>query len=262
MSRYLKLYAHFLRFSFSKAMEFRVDFFFRVVMDIFFYAVQFAFFHIIYLHTPILAGWDIEQMRVFIVSYIFIDALHITVFSTNCWWLPIYINRGDLDYYLVKPVSTLFFLSLKDFAANSFLNLVIAGSLLVWVLTNYPGPLEPIKIFVYILLLLNGTFLFFLTNLIFLLAVFWTQSPRGYGDLFFSVSHVMERPDRIYKGIARKVFVFILPFALMASYPAKFLMEENQWHLLGVIFGVTTCFFLLVQVIWRLGLRNYSSASS
>ena len=130
MSRYLKLYAHFLRFSFSKAMEFRVDFFFRVVMDIFFYAVQFAFFHIIYLHTPILAGWDIEQMRVFIVSYIFIDALHMTVFSTNCWWLPIYINRGDLDYYLVKPVSTLhffIFLNKPHLSFSCFLDTIPQG---------------------------------------------------------------------------------------------------------------------------------------
>lgn len=262
MMRYLKLYAHFLRFSFSKAMEFRVDFFFRVVMDIIFYAVQFAFFHIIYLHTPILAGWDMEQMRVFIVSYIFIDALHMTVFSTNCWWLPIYINRGDLDYYLTKPVSTLFFLSLKDFAANSFLNLIIAAGLLWWALSSYPGELSSLKIGVYLLLLLNGTFLYFLVNLLFLLAVFWTQSPRGFGDLFFSVSHIMERPDRIYRGIARKAFVYLLPFALMASYPARFLLEENQWGLLWTVFGVTLAFFLLIQVVWRLGLRSYSSASS
>ena len=34
MSRYLRLYLHFLRFSFSKAIEFRVDFFFRVLMDV------------------------------------------------------------------------------------------------------------------------------------------------------------------------------------------------------------------------------------
>ncbi|MEX0798242.1 MAG: ABC-2 family transporter protein [Bacteriovoracaceae bacterium] len=262
MRRYLRLYAHFLRFSFSKAMEFRVDFFFRVVMDIIFYAVQFAFFHIIYLHTPILAGWDLDQMRVFIAGYIFIDALHMTVFASNCWWFPIYINRGDLDYYLTKPVSTLFFLSLKDFAANSFLNLVIAAGLLTWALSNYPGELSPLKTAIFIGLLFNGTFLYFLVNLLFLLAVFWTQSPRGFGDLFFSVSHVMERPDRIYRGVVRKAFIFVLPFALMASFPAKFLLEENQWSLLGTIFGVTAAFFIAIQIIWRLGLRSYSSASS
>lgn len=260
--RYLRLYAYFLRFSFSKAMEFRVDFFFRVVMDIVFYAVQFAFFHIIYLHTPLLGGWDLEQMRVFIVSYIFIDALHMTVFSTNCWWFPIYINRGDLDYYLTKPVSTLFFLSLKDFAANSFLNLVIAIGLLAWTLSSYPGDFSGTKLAVYFALLLNGTFLYYLTHLLFLLPAFWTHSPRSFGDLFFAVSHTMERPDRIYRGLFRKAMIYVLPFSLMASFPARVLLEDNSWNLLITIGLVTFGYFALIQLIWRKGLRNYSSASS
>ncbi len=260
--RYLRLYVYFLRFSFSKAMEFRLDFFFRVVMDMVFYMVQFAFFHIIYLHTPLLAGWDLDQMRVFIVSYIFIDALHMTVFSTNCWWFPIYINRGDLDYYLTKPVSTLFFLSLKDFAANSFLNLLIAIGLLYWALAGRPESLSALKIGVYLLLLLNGTFLYYLTHLLFLLPGFWTHSPRSFGDLFFAVSHTMERPDRIYQGMIRKAFIYVLPFALMASFPARVLLETDSWDLLYTIFGVTIGYFALVQIIWRLGLRSYSSASS
>ena len=43
------------------------------------------------------------------------DAIHMTVFSNNMWWFPIFINRGDLDYYLIRPVSSLFFLSLRDY---------------------------------------------------------------------------------------------------------------------------------------------------
>ena len=69
--RYLRLYLHFVKFSFSKAMQFRVDFFFRVLMDVVFYLIQFVFFSVIYLHTDILAGWNIEQMKIFISVIIF-----------------------------------------------------------------------------------------------------------------------------------------------------------------------------------------------
>lgn len=260
--RYLKLYLHFLSFSFSKAFEFRVDFYFRIVMDCFFYLVQFLFFNIIYLHTPILADWSIEQMQIFIASYIFIDALHMTVFANNCWWLPIYINRGDLDYYLTKPVSSLFFLSFREFAANSFVNLLIATSLLGYILYQYPGDLGVIKVCVFILLLLIGTVLYFLVHLIFLLAVFWTQSPRGFGDVFFSISHTMERPDKLFKGIVRLIFVYILPFSLMASYPARYLLEDNGFQFIATIITMTIVFYFIVLSIWKVGLRNYSSASS
>lgn len=260
--RYLKLYSYFLRFSFSKAMEFRVDFFFRIIMDINFYLIQFLFFKIIYLHTPLLAGWGIEQMTIFIAGYIFIDALNMTVFSTNAWYFPIYINRGDLDYYLTKPVSSLFFLSFKEFAANSFVNLLISIYLLFWAISNYSTELSALKITVYLFLLLNGTLLYFLLQLLFLLSVFWTQSPRGFGDVFFSVAHTLERPDRIFKGVTRILFTYILPFSLMASYPAKFLLEDISLEVILTITAVTFSLFAVVIFVWRRGLKNYSSASS
>ena len=68
-------------------------------------------------------------MFVFLAGIFMSDALHMTIFANNMWMLPILINKGDLDYYLVRPVSPLFFLSLRDFAANSFLNLVIASGI-------------------------------------------------------------------------------------------------------------------------------------
>ena len=137
MRRYLRLYAHFLRFSFSRAMEFRLDFGFRIVMEGMFYALQFAFFAILYRHTALLGGWTADQAIVFVCGYFLIDAIHMTVFSNNLWWFPVFVNRGDLDYYLVRPVSTLFFMSLRDFAANSFVNLLIASGLLVWSLVRF-----------------------------------------------------------------------------------------------------------------------------
>lgn len=260
--RYLRLYLYFLRFSFSKAMHFRLDFFFRIVMDCVYYLVQFSFFHILFLHTNVLGGWNIEQMQVFISAYILVDALHMTIFSNNCWWLPILINRGDLDYYLTKPVSSLFFLSVRDFAANSFVNLIIASTIMIYFLIQYPGPLTTGRVLGFFSLIVVGTFLYYLVHLLFLLCVFWTQSPRGFGDLFFTVEKVMERPDGIFQGVLRKVFLFVLPFSLMASFPARFLFDENPLSVLLTVISVTSIFFCIVSVVWNKGLKSYSSASS
>ncbi len=99
--RYFKLYIHFLQFSISKALQFRFDFTLRIFMDIVFYIVNILFFKIIYLHVPSLAGLTEAQMMIFIASYLTLDAFIMTFLANNMWWLPTYINRGDLDYYLV-----------------------------------------------------------------------------------------------------------------------------------------------------------------
>ncbi len=263
MKRYLVLYLYFVRFSFSRAMEFRVDFFFRIFMDLIFYIVQFLFFNIIYLHTPILGGWNQEQMSLFIVSFIFVDAFHMTFFANNSWWFPIAINRGDLDYYLTRPASAFFFLGFKELAANSFLNLIIASNLLAYFLYQYPGEIEFFNLFVYLILLINGAFLYFILYLIFLVPVFWTHSARGFGDVFFAAEKIFQRPDGIFKGYFRKFFIFILPFSVIASFPLRYLLwpEQRGEVLLQIAMG-SALVYLIFFILWKRGLKNYSSASS
>lgn len=262
MRRYLRLYLFFVRFSFSRAMEFRVDFFFRVVMDIFFYAVQIAFFGVIYRHTALLGGWDFGQVLIFISGFFLVDALHMTVFANNMWWLPIFVNKGDLDYYLVRPVSSLFFLSLRDFAANSFLNLLIAGGISAWALAQHGGGLPPARIAVYYLLILNGAFLYYVIHICFLIPVFWMQSARGLGEVFFALQRYAERPEQIFRGYVRRALVTVLPFSLIASLPAEVLFDGLRFATLAHVAAVTALGFAFLLRFWQRAVAAYSSASS
>lgn len=262
MHRYLRLYAYFLRFSFSRAMEFRVDFFFRVVMDIVFYATQLALFSVIYRHTTTVAGWDFDQALVFISGFFFVDALHMTVFANNMWMLPILINRGDVDYYLVRPVSSLFFLGMRDFAANSFLNLILATGILWWAIARYPAELEALRIGIYVGLLVCGCFLYWIIYMLFMIPVFWIHAEFGLRQLFWGLEKFCERPDQIFAGWLRRLLVTCIPFAIIASYPARVLFEGVTLARLAHIGGVILGMFLVMLWLWGKGLRAYSSASS
>lgn len=262
MLRYLRLYLYFLRFSFSRALEFRVDFYFRVVMDIAFYAVNLAFFAILYLHTDLLGGWDLDQALIFVSGVFVIDAVHMTVFSNNMWWLPIFINRGDLDYYLVRPVSSLYFLSLRDFAANSFLNLLIALGVLLWAILRYPGELEPANVGAYALLLALGSLLNYTLYMFFIIPAFWMHNTTGVVELFYALEKFAERPDQIYRGWVRRLLVSILPLALIISVPTHALFEGLTPIRLLHILLVGAAAFLAMLLFWSRGLRAYASASS
>ena len=262
MKRYLNLYLHFLRFSFSKAMEFRLDFTFRIIMDILYYVVNIMFFKVIFLHTPLVAGWTQEQMMIFVSCYLLVDAIGMTVFSSNMWWLPHHINKGELDYHLIRPVSPLFFLSLKEFSANSFMNLIIAGGILTYALSTYSQNFSIWEVVLLIALILNGTLIYYCCQMLMILPVFWTQSSKGFMDLFFSMGIAMERPDKIYKGWLRVVFTILLPFALIASFPARLFIEKFHWPTFLHLKSVTIGLWMVMLFVWKKGLRVYSSASS
>ncbi|MDJ0522620.1 MAG: ABC-2 family transporter protein [Planctomycetota bacterium] len=262
MSRYARLYVYFLRFSFSRAMEFRVDFFFRIFMDALFYAVTLAFFWVMYRHSPFMGGWNFDQALVFAAAVFLNDALHMTLFSNNLWWFPIFVNKGDLDYYLVRPVSSLFFLSLRDFAANSFVNLLLAFAIVVWSLLRYPEPLGADRIALFAVLLLLGLFVGYLLNFIFLVPVFWMHNASGLRETYFGLSQLSSRPDGIFTGWVRRLLTSILPFALIVSFPTRALFEaEIGWIVLQLV-GIAVGLFAVLMLLWRLGLRAYASASS
>lgn len=262
MKRYLRLYLYFLQFSFSKAMEFRIDFTFRIVMDVIYYAVNIMFFKVLYLHTPLIAGWNQEQMMVFVSSYIFVDAISMTVFSSNMWWLPFYINKGDIDYHLIRPISPLFFLSLKEFSANSFLNLIIAAGLFTYSLMSYSGEFSTLDVLLLMGLLINGALIYYCCQMLMIIPVFWTQSAKGFMDLFYSMGIAMERPDRIFKGWPRIIFTILLPFCLIASFPARLFLEKFDWFTFIHLVLVTVGIWFVMIFTWRKGLKAYSSASS
>src|SRR5690606_20986413 len=117
------------------------DFTFRIFMDVVFYAINIAFFKILFLHTGIFGGWTESQMMIFVGTYLVVDAIYMCVMSSNLWMFPQHVNKGDLDYYLVRPVSSLFFLSLREFAASSTANLFLAIGVLAWAIRGHDGPL-------------------------------------------------------------------------------------------------------------------------
>jgi ABC-2 type transport system permease protein len=262
VARYLRLYGHFVRFSFSRAFEFRFDFFFRIVMDLAYYGTNLFFYKLIFLQTPILAGWNQNQIFVFVTGFLVVDAITMTVFSNNLWLFPIAVNRGDLDYYLVRPISSLFFLTLRDFAANSFINLLLAFGLFGWALFHLHSPFSIGAVILYLILLFLGSVLHSIVHLLIVMPVFWLQSGSGLHAIFYSLTRFMERPDRIFAGWTRRILVTVLPFSIMASFPARIFLEGLDFGLL-VHFGLVLVFFCcLTLVLWRYGLRSYASASS
>ena len=260
--RYARLYLYFLRFSFSRAMEFRLDFCFRIGMDMLWYAQQFALFYVLYEHTPLLGGWSIDQAVIFVASMTLIDALHMTIFANNLWWLPQLINRGDLDYFLCRPVSSLFFVSVRDFAANSFVNLLMAIGLFGWALARYPVPLMPLEVLGLVAALAVGLFVNYALHVCFTIPVFWFHSAEGPRQVYFSMHETMHKPHAIFRGWVRRTLTTVLPFALVVSYPVSLLFEgfaaRAVLHLLAVAAGLG----VFLRWFWSRGLRAYASASS
>jgi ABC-2 type transport system permease protein len=231
-------------------------------MDCVYYAVNWFFYWAMFKHTNKIGDWGSDQVMVFVATTFVVDAFMMTIFMPNLWQLSKLINKGDLDYYIVRPVNSLFFVTLREFSANSFMNLVVAFLIFGYALSNLAVPLTLQQTAVLGLLTMNGAFLTCLIYLLHLIPIFWTQAPSGYHDLFWTLNQFTERPHKIFNLPIQKILMSVAPFALVASVPAQIAFDGINGSLLLNVVGVTVFFFALVVVLWNRGLKRYSSASS
>ena len=262
MIRYIQLLWAITKVSFIRATAFRFDFWCRIIMDLVFYAVSLVGFKLIYLQTPMLGGWTESQAMVFIAGYLILDALQMTFISHNLWEFPSDVNTGQFDYTLVRPVSSLFWISCHEVAVNSFINLLFAIGIFIWALSGYDAPISVINLLWYGFFLLNGLFLFFLVRVLFSLPVFWLHSPYTFERIFYSLQPFLDRPHTIFKGWIRLSVMTILPFGLMASLPAYIFFNGVSLSIAINVLIVTFLFASLVLWLWNKALRSYASASS
>lgn len=245
-----------------QAMQFRFDFFFRIIMDCIFYIVNVLFYRVLFIHTGGLAGWTESQVMIFLSGFLLVDAIQMTVISNGTWMIPNLVNKGELDYYLLRPVSSLFFLTTRDFAFNSFVNILVAVGIMIWAFSTSTVSYPLHKILLYLFLILNGTYLFFLCRILTLTPIFWTHSGRGLEMIFWTLDKFAERPDGIFTGWVKKILISIMPFAIISSFPARALFQDNTWQIAGYCIGVVLIAHIITMRVWSLGLRHYSSASS
>jgi ABC-2 type transport system permease protein len=260
--RYFKIYASLVRFSIQQSLQFRLDFFIKIFMDCVYYAAQFFFFSILLNHTSSLAGWRAHEVQLLAASVCIMDALQMTFVSTNLWTFPKIVNDGGFDSYLLRPISARFFVSARRFQLDSFVNLVIAVCILFYVLLNSPIAIPLHRLALYSIGISLGAFVFYCMYFTCLCGVFWFHSAKGFGGLHWTLSKIGEYPDSIYPNAFRKVLIFALPYALLSSYPTRLLFDDNLIEVFGTILVGASSAFAISQLIWRWGLKNYSSASS
>lgn len=262
MRRYLRLYLYFMRFAFSRALEFRFDWWTRIFMDLIYYATNIAFFKVIYLHTATIAGWDESQAIIFIATYLVIDAIQMAVMAGNMFMMTMFINDGSLDYYLMRPVSSMFFLTLREFSASSSVNLIMALGILGWAVSNYTSPFSLLDVALLLAFILVGFIIYYSLRVIWSCQGFWTEANTATDQIFYSVVNLAERPDRIYRGWVRFILITILPFALIASFPARIFFGEDRLLTMAHMLIVAVISFATLLFVWSKSVRAYGSASS
>lgn len=205
-------------------------------------------------------GWSWEAALVVLGFFTILEGFTSTFLSPNLSKLVTYVQQGTLDFVLLKPISSQFWLSTRTLSPWGLPNLLF-GVLLIL----YAGNRLGLGLGDYVLSLFPLLFgLVILYSLWFMIGAtsIWFVKIYNATEVLRGLLEAGRYPMIAYPAAYRFFLTFIVPVAFLTTIPSEVLLGKIQpgWllgsGLLAVVLLICSNYF------WKFALRFYTSASS
>ena len=263
MWRYSKLFGLFVRIGLMRQMAYRPHFFMMIAGKIIRIGLLFFFFQAIFFRVDRIGNWTFDQVLLLFATFHIVDFIMSITFQRNLsFHLPRLIQTGELDSRMILPTNLLFFTSFEDIDLMDFFSFLPSLGFLGYVFYRIGFNFSWYQATAYVALLINALLLLFAIVLLISTISFWTTQSYGIARIFDNLLKIGRYPLDIFEGFFKIVFVYFLPLILVAQIPAQALLQTLSLKFIFFAFGITSIFLILSLNFWKVGLRNYWSASS
>lgn len=257
MQKYFTIFFTLLKYNLIREMEFRKNFYIRLVTQIFFVILQIVIVDTFFRFTTTIGSWSKSEVFVLVGIFRLIEgAFHMFIHS-NLLSLPELVNSGELDLLLSKPVHSLFLVSLQRhqlYETSTFLSGIV--------ILLYTGLINNFSWINVILLASLGLIALYAVMLFFASMSFFVPRLTALNSIWDVISKTARFPLDIFFGSSRFGLFLAAPLILVATLPSQLVLGKlPPIYLTYQIFGTAILLFLSYS-FWRFALRHYSSASS
>lgn len=90
---------------------------------------------------------------------------------------------------------------------------------------------------------------------------FYFVNASGVQSIFYALYQIAMRPDGIYSGFFRRLFITIFPLSLIASVPASMLFSNARIEHFIIMIVVSSLFVVGAAKFFSGALKRYNGAS-
>lgn len=127
---YFRVWLKIVRASLSKAVAYRIEVLSRIMRGLVLVLVQIVFLNAIAGSSRSFAGWTLDELYLITGIFNLINSIAWSFFSINLWRLEEKLMKGEFDFILLKPISSIFGASFTEFFIDEFMS-AISGFILV-----------------------------------------------------------------------------------------------------------------------------------
>ncbi|MFE1747440.1 ABC transporter permease [Coleofasciculus sp. H7-2] len=260
MQRYLRVLKLFWSTAIAAELEYRVNFVLAALSSLGNLAGSMFGLSLFYRNGYTFEGWKWEEALVVLGVFTILQGFSNTFLVPNLNRIVDQVQQGTLDFVLLKPISSQFWLSTRALSPWGLPDLVFGG-----VLIGYAGARLGLRINDYFLSAMPLLFGFaILYSLWFMLGAtsIWFVKIYNVTEVLRGFLEAGRYPMVAYPAAYRFFFTFVVPVAFLTTIPAEAMLGrvEVDWMVSAGILALALLF--ASRVFWRFALRFYTSASS
>jgi ABC-2 type transport system permease protein len=260
--RSLRLAALQLRLTATSGMAYRSDFLLEGVMALIWIALTLLPWFVLFDGRPTVAGWDRSEALVVIAYFTAVRAVLEGLISPSFTALIDHLRVGTLDYVLLKPADAQVMVWSSRCEPWKLFEILFAIGLAAYAFAERGEPPAPADVALGIVLLVAGILAVYSLWVMCAAAAFWIVRLDNLSYLLGAILDVARWPIDVFRGMWRVVFTYVIPVAVMTTFPAKALLGRlDASAAIGTI-GGAVALVAGSRLVWRLAIRNYTSASS
>lgn len=260
--RYVRLLALQLRMSAAAGMAYRADFILEGVMAFAWTFLTLLPLWVLFDQRETVAGWDFPSALVVIAYFTAVKAVMESVVSPSAVDLVERIRSGSFDYMLLKPVDAQVMMSGSRLEPWQILDLLFAIGIATYAFIERGTAPAPADIGLGILLFIAGCVAMYALWFALAAVAFWVVRLDNLPFLLGAIFDTARWPVQVFPKLWRFLFTFVIPIAVMTTYPAMALLGEIDATTTLAVLGGSLGMLIVCRLVWRSAIRNYTSASS
>jgi ABC-2 type transport system permease protein len=260
MMRYFKILYLFWSTAIAAEMEYRANFVLTALSSLGGLIGSLFGLFLFYRTGYTFGGWSWQEALIVLGIFTLLQGLSATFLVPNLNRIVKHVQEGTLDFVLLKPVSSQFWLSTYTVSPWGLTD-VIFGSVAI----RYAGIQLNLRLSDYFLSVIPLGFGFvILYSLWFILGAtsIWFVKIYNVTEVLRGLVDAGRYPIAAYPASYRIFFTFVVPVTFLTTIPAQTMLNRVEWP--WIVGGGILALVLLycTHQFWRFALRFYTSASS
>jgi ABC-2 type transport system permease protein len=259
---YLRLLNVFFRTSIQTDMEYRADFFTRIVTSLLSLLTTIGALSIAYHYTDAIKGWTFAQALVLVAVYYLMDGLIETLVAPNMRAIMSQIRDGTLDFVLLKPVSAQFMATFRSLNIWRVINVLVGIILCTYTITRLSLTIGLLQALAFAITMAAGMAVVYSFWLFLVTLCFWFVRVDNIEQIIWQAYSAARYPIQIYPRWLQLTLTYIIPVAFIITIPAEAL--TGRLNALTVMISILVAMVALVlsSAFWHFGLKHYTGASA